>query len=124
MGHNCGTCWHLGKTCWPDRNAPEHWSSHPSDMHPCDAHGEPVVATAVAGVEFDFFDGDLGAYHQDAGEKYPASQWVYDEGRWQNLEEGFDVARWKFCPICGLRLPTASQLPEIYQGWKEEHKNA
>jgi hypothetical protein len=127
--HNCGTCKKKGKTCFPNKNAPEHWSIHPSDMHPCDDGGEAVVASAVA--QPVFWVNCAGLVFADVGEHITAFR---DQlGKWT---EWLEVSKagpngilgerlpWLRFDDCGLLLPTAAQLPEMYRRWKEEHGNA
>jgi hypothetical protein len=89
------------------------WSTHPADMHPCE-HGEAVVATAIAAVEFYDDCGESFADHKH--DNIPYAQWA--------LYEGCDVweldshMRDNFCPYCGNLLPTADQLPGMYEDWK------
>jgi hypothetical protein len=116
MGHNCGTCQKedAGCACYEPSCEDGHemqWSQNVCDQHPC-AHGEAVVASAVAGVEFGKHEpiGIVYAHHvHDGWHKY---LWTLQEGGW------FIMSTAKYCEDCGLLLPTIAQLPEMYERWQ------
>jgi hypothetical protein len=122
MGHNCGTCNNRREAeCQVNivyalytGNPPieMRFDTHPSDQHPC-AHGEAVVASAVAGYEFrEFDDGRVYAFHQHGLQSVRHGAWLSEDGtRWY-------VGTGKFCDECGLLLATAAQLPEMYERWQ------
>jgi hypothetical protein len=141
MGHNCGTCtkckphirecddgdghydvWEDGVECAEYHDEME--STHPSDLHPC-AHGEAVVAIAVAqpkfwvnqhGIVFADIGDHLTAFCDHAGKW---TEWHFTEG---SGPDGKIVqwVRWmKFAPESGELLPTAAQLPEMYERWQQ-----
>ena len=111
--YNCGTCkgelkkpYAFGKFCAFGVDGEVRHDTHPSDLHPC-SRGEAIVASAVAEVEFDVDGSFVFAYHhgQCIGSLYKRN-WDMD-------------CAGNFCYECGLRLPTASELPQMYERWKE-----
>lgn len=119
MAHNCHTCtkWSGAECrgiCNGDWFGDEAFSTHPSDMHPC-PHGEPIVASAVAGVEFKKEGTYLFAHHKCLSIDYMGECWSMRGGKWEKLI-GWGV----FCPHCGLRLPATAELPAMYDRWVKE----
>jgi hypothetical protein len=116
MNYNCNTCaMHDGKAQDCDlnigENAPYHhckFDTHPSDMHPCE-HGKAIVATAIAAVEFEVGDNFIEARHHG---HHPG---ICDKrtGEW------WSQCTAKFCSRCGLLLPTAAELQQMYDRHKE-----
>lgn len=126
MGHNCGTCTHCDQIYDRCRNgeAPEEvrYDTHSSDLHPC-AHGEAVVASAVA--QPVFWVNCAGLVFADVGQHITAFR---DQvGKWTEWHEvskagpnGILGERlpWLRFDDCGLLLPTAAQLAEMYADWQ------
>jgi hypothetical protein len=117
--YNCGTCAKQNDCplfSW-ETKGDKQFSTLPQHMHPCE-HGQPVVATAIAAVEFAddaYGDGDTCAFHKciddcsNVAAMTPGKEWTTYPGE-------------NYCQMCGLRLPTAEQLPAMYEAWKKEQE--
>ena len=123
--YNCGTCTHacqgINGDGWGENMAcadgeKTRFDPDPQHMHPCE-HGQPVVATAIAAVEF---SGDGSSAWHICNRGDPAScavqSWHFNKqnGTWYPVEFA------TFCRGCGRRLPTADQLPAMHEAQKQE----
>jgi hypothetical protein len=113
--HNCGTCARWSDTKNGCRLKKEDcWNDHPAYNRPC-PHGKPVVASAVAGVEFEVLPRgvDVIGHHAHGGISY--ATWT----RWDGMEHFRDDHEEKFCSECGLRMPTAQEVAQMYEAWRD-----
>jgi hypothetical protein len=118
--YNCGTCAYREDGFCANEIAQDvecRWDEEPQHLHPCE-HGKPVVASAIAGVEFEVNRfGELIAWHRcGSGEQIYSMH--TDEG-WSKWGSPWG---WKGCPHCLQLLPTADQLPAMYDQWKKEQE--
>jgi hypothetical protein len=92
------------------------FNDHPSAKHP-GPHGQPVVATAIAKVEFEESRYAISAYLRGyliAVYGKPLAEWLTQGWKMRTAD--------KFCAETGFRIPTADQLEIMYEAWKKEQE--